>query len=215
VQIVEWQELLQEAGLSGVVEQMLAALQRDGCVVLSGAVPTDVCDAIEAEIAPYKWRSRSDGRTEGITGSLLSRSRFVQHMAAHPAVIAVVEAVLGRQVLYPELMELLSNSKTGPGSPGGRLPWRVHVDITIPKDANQPAQQLHRDGDLSLLDFANEMEHAVSVIWYASFICMMLISVSHHTYGQHRFGCHVGRWTVTSQTTAGRQGSCLEADTGQ
>ena len=88
VQIVEWQELLQEAGLSGVVEQMLAALQRDGCVVLSDAVPTDVCDAIEAEIAPYKWRSRSDGRTEGITGSLLSRSRFVQHMAAHPAVIA-------------------------------------------------------------------------------------------------------------------------------
>jgi hypothetical protein len=166
---IEWPELLKEVGLSGVVEMMLAALQRDGCVVLSSAVSTAVCDAIEAEIAPYKWRSRLDGRTEGITGSLLSRSRFVQYMAAHPAVVAAVEAVLGRQVLYPELMKQISNSAARSGSSEGRLPWRVHVDITIPKDAHQPAQQLHRDGDLSLLDFANEMEHAVSVIWYASF----------------------------------------------
>ena len=46
-----------------------------------------------------------------------------------------------------------------------RLPWRVHVDLTIPKGGQQAEQQLHRDGDLSLLDFQGQLEHAVSVIW--------------------------------------------------
>ena len=73
-------------------------------------------------------------------------------MAAHPAVLGVVEAVLGQQLLH---------SADGPAQ---HMRWRVHVHETIPKD-DGPAQQLHRDGDLSLLEFDNELEHAIGVIW--------------------------------------------------
>ena len=49
-----------------------------------------------------------------------------------------------------------------------RLPSEPHekeaAPQTIPKD-DGPAQQLHRDGDLSLLEFDNELEHAIGVIW--------------------------------------------------
>ena len=97
---VDW-PAVQGQGLAEVVGRMLAALDRDGAVVLSNAVPASVCDAIEAEIAPYKWRSRADGRPEGVCGSLLSRSEAVQQMAAHPAVVAAVEGALGRQLFHP------------------------------------------------------------------------------------------------------------------
>ena len=128
----------------------------------------------------------------GTTGSLLARSHTVQAMAAHPAVVAAVEAVLGRQLLHPPLAAQLRRaaaaaaakpSGTQPGAmisppPVGlpRLGWRVHVDLTIPKDAGQPAQQLHRDGDLSLWDCGHDLDHAVSVIWALDGGAQLLLS---------------------------------------
>ena len=163
-------------GLVAVVKQMIEALDRDGAVVLSGAVSPAVCGRIEAEIAPYCWQARGISATTGgpvgsdystgTCGSLLARSVAVQAMAAHPAVVAATEGVLGRQVLHPSLAKTLSTA-AAPAASGnhGRLGWRVHVDLTIPKDPGSGRQQLHRDGDLSLWDCDNECSHAVSVIW--------------------------------------------------
>lgn len=47
-----------------------------------------------------------------------------------------------------------------------RFPWQIHVALTIPKQPGGKAQELHRDGDLSLLDIGRRgYEHAVSTIW--------------------------------------------------
>ena len=88
-----------------------------------------------------------EGFAAGTNGSLLAKSTATQAMAAHPAVVAAVEAVLGRQVLHPPLAELLRDESVAERR---RLGWRVHVDLTIPKDPGGGRQQLHRDGDLSL-----------------------------------------------------------------
>ena len=66
----------------------------------------------------------------------------------------------------------------------GRVPWQVHLALTIPKQAGGAAQELHRDGDLSLVSLAARglpegngtkrkgkgtgkqgCDHAISVIW--------------------------------------------------
>uniref|UniRef100_A0A7S4KCF3 Uncharacterized protein n=1 Tax=Odontella aurita TaxID=265563 RepID=A0A7S4KCF3_9STRA len=48
-----------------------------------------------------------------------------------------------------------------------RFPWRMHVCLTIPKRPGSPRQELHRDGDLSLLDVGGlaGVDHAISCIW--------------------------------------------------
>lgn len=129
--------------------RMLAAIDRDGVVVLANAVPGVVCDTVMAELRRYTYMMNG---TIGSVGCVLSRSPTAAHqMAAHPAVLGVVEGVLGRQLLH---------SREGTK----QFPWRVHVNETIPKGAG-PAQQLHRDGDLNLLNFNNELEHAIGAIW--------------------------------------------------
>ena len=47
------------------------------------------------------------------------------------------------------------------------FPYQLHLNVTIPKQPGSVAQVLHRDGDLSLLDFAalGTVDHAVSCIW--------------------------------------------------
>ena len=48
------------------------------------------------------------------------------------------------------------------------MPWQIHLALTIPKQAGSEAQQLHRDGELSLLNIPGLTgggEHAISVIW--------------------------------------------------
>jgi ectoine hydroxylase-related dioxygenase (phytanoyl-CoA dioxygenase family) len=143
---------------------MVAAMDKDGAVVLSGAVSEALCDQIESEISRYAWRATSvDGQPSlvGTIGSLMSRSVTAQQMTAHPAVVAAVEAVLGRQLYHPGLREDMQKDTSSK-----RLPWRVHVDLTIPKGAGQGLQQLHRDGDLSRWEGGvDDLDHAVSVIW--------------------------------------------------
>jgi hypothetical protein len=97
----------QEGGQSfgTTVKKLIAALDKDGAVVLSQAVSGEVCNAIQDEIAPYSWEARgmsattggvvNEGYATGSNGSLLAKSTAVQAMAAHPAVVATVEAVLG------------------------------------------------------------------------------------------------------------------------
>jgi len=47
------------------------------------------------------------------------------------------------------------------------FPYQIQLCVTIPKQPGSTPQQLHRDGDLSLLDFAalSKIDHATSVIW--------------------------------------------------
>jgi ectoine hydroxylase-related dioxygenase (phytanoyl-CoA dioxygenase family) len=102
-------------------------------------------------------------------------------MVAHPLLMQLCEAVLGKQklCLTPEQLQSANSrlalkqlepasSRTGsPTLSECRFPWQMHLAVTIPKKAGGVAQQLHRDGDLSLLDLwrVAGIDHAVSCIW--------------------------------------------------
>jgi ectoine hydroxylase-related dioxygenase (phytanoyl-CoA dioxygenase family) len=134
-----------------MLKSLSAAIDRDGVAVLANAVPHAICDIIMAELRQYTYTTDSMGSI-GSVGCVLSRSATARHhMAAHPAVLGVVEGVLGRQLFH-----------TTDGST--KMRWRVHVHETIPK-TNGPPQDLHRDGDLHLIELDNEIEHAIGIIW--------------------------------------------------
>ena len=90
----------------GVAELGLAvaALDRDGVVVLERAVSEAACAAVRAQMAPYLEASYLVGAGPGGAnarrpGAVLARSRASWAMAMHPAVLQLCEGVLGRQVL--------------------------------------------------------------------------------------------------------------------
>ena len=141
---------------------LLAALQRDGCVVLRSGISSEVCDEIEDQFRPY-----SEDVGGASVGSALARSKACWSMAAHSLVVAICEAVLGRQILRMDESALASVTPEHANSAIPRIPWQIQLALTIPKQAGGLSQQLHRDGDLSLLalaDLAN-CDHAISVIW--------------------------------------------------
>jgi hypothetical protein len=141
---------------------LLAALQRDGCVVLRRGISSEVCDEVENQLRPY-----SEDVGGASVGSALARSRACWAMAAHSLVVATCEAVLGRQILRMDENTLAAATKSNTAEATSRFPWQVHLALTIPKQAGGLKQKLHRDGDLSLLTLADlaTCDHAISVIW--------------------------------------------------
>jgi hypothetical protein len=66
----------------------LAALLRDGVVVLGGALPKEACDAALQQLKPYSYSSSSSSSFEHAhtAGCALSRSKACWDFAAHPTV---------------------------------------------------------------------------------------------------------------------------------
>ena len=83
-----------------VPETDLAALRRDGFVVLRDALDTRACDLLEQELDAWLERTpRCEGdfygwRTTRV-GGLLSKAPIVQHLALHWRVLAIAERLLG------------------------------------------------------------------------------------------------------------------------
>lgn len=126
-------------------------------------------------------------------GSLAARSCAAWPLLAHPQVLQLCDAVLGKQRLLKtekELQAVLARQyparrraeqqhqqqhqqagKPDCYSPLSAVPqcfpYQLHLNVTIPKQSGSVEQVLHRDGDLSLLDFAalGAVDHAVSCIW--------------------------------------------------
>eukprot|EP00729_Bicosta_minor_P009399 gene9399-27967_t len=154
-----------DSATKNAVELMLAALNRDGCVVLSNAATDEQCEAIMNDLKPY-----SDDVNGATVGCVLARSAASWPVATQPQLVEVIEALLGKQVLLMSHDELADahaehhNSVTIPASSSAAS--TIHVALTIPKQPGGKAQELHRDGDLSLLDIGRRgYEHAVSTIW--------------------------------------------------
>ena len=82
-------------------ERLVAALYRDGCVVLGGAVGAESCDQVVADMAPYlDAAAERDGMgAEARAAALLARSEASWGMVQHPVVMRACEAVIGRQIL--------------------------------------------------------------------------------------------------------------------
>src|SRR6187401_1138300 len=80
----------------------LAAIERDGYVVVEQAVGSGVLDAIRAELAPYldggteSYRGRNDfeGFSTNRVYGLLAKSPSEAALVTHPRVLAIVDAML-------------------------------------------------------------------------------------------------------------------------
>ena len=80
----------------------LAAIERDGYVVIERAVGPDVLDAIRAELAPYleggddSYRGRNDfeGFDTNRVYGLLAKSPTEAELVTHPRVLAILDALL-------------------------------------------------------------------------------------------------------------------------
>ena len=84
------------SGTPTMMRTMVAALSRDGAVVLEGAIPAATCAAIIQELGPYH------GRLSRVIGGVVARLAAARDCALHPALLALAEGVLGHQCLRPQ-----------------------------------------------------------------------------------------------------------------
>ena len=77
---------------------------RDGCVILEEAVPADMCRQIMSDMQPYvecararsESRRRRNGNQRSVRADALpARTEASWDIVAHPALLAISEAVLG------------------------------------------------------------------------------------------------------------------------
>ena len=86
-----------------VIELALAALGRDGAVVLGGAVPPQLVDTLVSDLQPYIAESPTGDRFLGEKtkriGAVVARSEAAYGIVAQPALMRLCDALVGRQVL--------------------------------------------------------------------------------------------------------------------
>eukprot|EP01043_Picozoa_sp_COSAG02_P012611 COSAG02_NODE_489_length_21246_cov_49.035702_12_plen_340_part_00 len=176
----EWESQLPEGLVSvdwnkddpTVIERCLAAMGRDGAVCIRNAVSPETCDQVLDDMAPYIDRgSLLDGffgkRSKRI-GALPARSRASDCMVAHPALMKLCDALIGRQVLRmgkDELAELASKPMASKRGPLKQLPWGLDLTQIITLGPGAEQQVLHHDGAYCLWDFHRTFEHKISTVW--------------------------------------------------
>ena len=157
------------------LEAVLAALWRDGAVVLNNAVSGDCADRVVAEMSPYmdKLSNGDDftGRSTTRAGAVVARSPASWDIVGHPMLLSVCEAVIGRQILSMSEEELAKTFLPAlPGTPvktttSKRHAYQCHLHQIIRIGAGEPAQDIHRDAAAFVLNTLGKMEVEVSTIW--------------------------------------------------
>ena len=79
-----------------LMSTLLAALYRDGVVVLEDAISLDACHSIIQQLRPYHGKTASR-----VIGGVVTRSPIARDCALHPVLLALAEGVLGHQCLRP------------------------------------------------------------------------------------------------------------------
>ena len=200
---------------------LLAALYRDGCVLLLDAVDPELCSRINEDMEPYikaaqarivRESKLAKSLPNGVVGTatirgeagnqntdtasastastttrgpttrvdaLPARSDASWPLVAHPALMSICEAVIGRQVLHMD--------KTGVakllGGRGQQIPWNLNLTQIIQVEPGTEAQSLHRDGGYLQFNFDNQLEHQVrcSHLLLAAVHCFTNEMYSRHT----------------------------------
>jgi ectoine hydroxylase-related dioxygenase (phytanoyl-CoA dioxygenase family) len=164
-----------------VVERCLAALHRDGAVILSRAVAPELCDALYADLGPYIEANKlhlggfdssvESRRFDGIN----ARSPHAHPIVAHPVLLQLCQAVLGQQALDQSPAQLLDLVRPDPRQPFELLPWALHLVELIQvgpgkPDAPTAAQGVHDDGGYCGYGFRKlfGITHTISTIWALS-----------------------------------------------
>ena len=141
-----------------LIERLMAAIYRDGAVVLSNAVETESCVRVQADMAPYL-----DASGGGTAGALPARSQESWRMITHPFVLQVCDAVVGRQVLDMSKQEMQKNMRY----PGRQVPWALsRTQISRTEQSKSPP--LRRDSsylELNLERTKRSLKYQVSAEW--------------------------------------------------
>lgn len=133
-----------------LLEQLVAALDRDGCVILTDAVEEAMCQQIMHDMEPYiecaaarsESRRRRNGQQRSVRADALpARSEASWGIVSHPAMLGIAEAVLGRQVCNMSKDELFRRLR----GRATQLPWLLNLTQIIQVTPGSGHQGLHRD----------------------------------------------------------------------
>lgn len=130
-------------------DTLAAALAEHGCAIVERLAPTELCDRVQQELAP--WIERTPGGADEFsghntrrTGALLARAPSTVEMIAHPLVLDATQRTLGRN--------------------GAQ--FQLHLTQAISIGPDQPAQALHRDQwCFDFYEFPVGFDVEVSTIW--------------------------------------------------
>ena len=137
---------LQSLPATSPVPLLLAALLRDGIVVMTDAVSATTADACMEEMHPYLAEQPYGadaflGAKTLRVGAVIGRSPASWEMAAHRTVLELCDAVLGCQLLSMTPAQLEESLQAG----SAMHPWQLHVSQLIHVGAGEAEQALHRD----------------------------------------------------------------------
>ena len=119
---------VQSLNNTAIVEDIVAILKHDGCVIMRNLVPKSLMDSIYSELEPF-IEATAIGRDDFAgfrtqrTGSLVARSQSFQQIAMHPLVLDTAAKVLG------------SYCKK----------FQLHLTQVIKINPGETAQMLHQD----------------------------------------------------------------------
>jgi len=147
-------------------EKLLAAMGRDGAVILKNAVPAELCDQVVADMRPYveagsflgefckcllsfcvffrtSKNACTDGEKSKRIGSLPARSRASDPIVAHPTLMKLCDALLGRQVMRMDRDDVVALADTSASGAPQQLPWTLDLTQIITLNAGAKQQVLH------------------------------------------------------------------------
>lgn len=108
----------------------LARIEEDGYTILEGAIAPDLLDALDATLDRLEGELGARPAGNVFEGSatvriynLLARDRVFEQVPVHPAVLPVVEAVIGRGCLVSSLSSIAID--------GGEVAQPLHVDDAV------------------------------------------------------------------------------------
>lgn len=145
------------------IEDAVAAMDRDGAVILERLVTSEHCDRFMRELQPYVEATPNSagfgGATTRRTGSILARSEASWSMIGHPLVLGVCDRILGDQALQ----HCAVLRKDAPKKM--RFPWQLHLTQSILIGPGGKPQPLHQDKGFAVFDFGPTVEPEVSTMW--------------------------------------------------
>jgi ectoine hydroxylase-related dioxygenase (phytanoyl-CoA dioxygenase family) len=130
-------------------DEVAVALREHGVAIIERLAPTELCDRVEAELAPHidstpTGGDEFTGANTRRTGALLARSRSSADMVAHPLVLDVADAVLWEK----------------------KTTFQLHLTQAITITPGAEPQYLHRDQwCFDFFPFPDDMQVEVSTIW--------------------------------------------------
>lgn len=133
-------------------EEIADVLRTDGCVILGDLVRGQLMDQVTAEMEPH-LSATSHGRTEFLgratrrAGALIARSPAARSLVTHPAILAVMDIVLG------------DHSST----------YQIDLTQLVDIGPGESAQMIHRDQwSYDHYPFPKGFEAEVGTMWAAT-----------------------------------------------